>query len=129
MNTNLVVIGGNLGKEPEFRVTPTGKEVMVFPIAHTKTIGSGDAARQFTQWHNIECWNPTTIRVFKDHGFKGQKVLITGEWRIDEASGKYYHKVIANVIDILTWKKEDEDKLADWLEASSSGIATLEFGV
>ncbi len=78
---NKVVLVGNLGKDPEMRVTPAGHRVCSFSLA------TGDNYKdqtgkliERTDWHTITIWGnlaETASKYLK----KGDKVLIEGSLR------------------------------------------------
>ena len=64
-DVNKMILVGRLGKDPEARVTPTGKHVVHFPLATTRKFRerNGDAPtdqevplREETQWHKVIVW-------------------------------------------------------------------------
>jgi len=53
-SVNKVILLGNVGKEPEFKVLPSGQGVANFSIATTESYKDKAGERQEkTEWHNL----------------------------------------------------------------------------
>lgn len=70
--SNFVHISGHVGKDPEIKMTPTGKKVCRFSIAEKKI--KRDAP---TRWHQCVAWEKCADLVEK-HLTKGKEVSING---------------------------------------------------
>ena len=106
---NKVILRGNTGQTPDVKFTPSGKRVMRFSFATNRGWKNENEERvEVTDWHNIETWNPGIIDVLLKYGFKGQGMLIEGRLETqsydDNGVKKYFTKVVANTIEILTWQ-------------------------
>lgn len=75
---NKVMLIGNLGKDPELKMTPGGQPVARFSVATTETWKDKDGSKQSkTEWHNVVVWGKqaeTAERFLR----KGKQVLIEG---------------------------------------------------
>lgn len=87
MSYQLIVIVGNLGRDPEMRYTPDGKAVTNFSVATTRTYPGADGQmKKETAWFKVTAWGKmgencnTYLR-------KGSKVLVEGRLNIDPATG------------------------------------------
>jgi single-strand DNA-binding protein len=102
-DTNLVVLTGRLGTNPELRyVGQNGAPVAEFRLATGRTVGSGEE----TSWITIKCWNRLAEIVGSYLG-SGRRVLITGRlqeerWQ-DRESGQNRARlvVVAERIEFL----------------------------
>jgi single-strand DNA-binding protein len=74
MNTNLVILTGNLTKDPEFRYTPNGHGVANFTIA----VNDGFGDKQDTDFIDCTVWRKTAEAV-ANYCFKGHKVTVEGK--------------------------------------------------
>lgn len=109
---NKVILIGNLGADPEFRVTPQGLTICRFRIATTENFKDRSGTWQkSTEWHNIVVFGPTaevSSRFLK----KGSKVCIEGrnKTRSYEVDGKRYYitEVIARSVVFLDPKAYTE---------------------
>lgn len=110
---NRVQLIGNLGKDPESRFTPTGKQVVHFSLAVTNRwkTSNGDI-KENTDWFNIEAWGRVG-EICSQYLHKGSLVFLEGRLRTDKYEGKggetkYFTKVIVQLLQILDKKPEDE---------------------
>ena len=53
---NRVQLIGRLGKDPESRYTPTGKQVTTFSVAVSNRWKSKGETKEYTEWINVEAW-------------------------------------------------------------------------
>jgi len=102
ININKVIIQGNIGKTPEIRTTPKGKELATFDVAVNKTYtknikrtkagtdeeNNKDKTKEElqtqqketkTQWIRVVCWNEHLIPKIKQYLKKGTRVYLEGE--------------------------------------------------
>jgi single-strand DNA-binding protein len=103
---NKVVIVGNLGKDPETRMTKTGSAVCNFPVATSNVWKDENGERQEqTQWHSIVAFG-TQADTCGKYLNKGRQVAIDGEIRYrsyenDEGEKKYVTEIVANKVEFL----------------------------
>lgn len=78
---NKVMLIGNIGKDPEIRMSPTsGKKCVRFSLATSKRYrdANGEQKEQ-TEWHNIVGWGKTAD-IFEQLGIsKGTSLYVEGE--------------------------------------------------
>ena len=107
---NKVQLIGNLGKDPEIRVSPqTGKKAVSFSLATSRRYrdNNGEQKEQ-TDWHNIVGWGKVA-EVFEQLGIhKGTSLYVEGRltnrsWT-DQASGqkRYVTEVALDTFQVLT---------------------------
>lgn len=98
--TNVIILDGTLGRDAEYKVTPTGKAVTSFSIAVDNGFGQN---KKEPYWFNIVCWQE--LAEFAGKLTKGQKVTVYGRL----TSRKYKNKagvdvtvteVVANAISV-----------------------------
>jgi single-strand DNA-binding protein len=110
---NRVQLIGRLGKDPESRLTPTGKKVAHFSLAVSNRWKSAEGeAKESTEWVNIEAWGRLG-EVCQQYLHKGSLVFLEGRLqtdKFDDKSGatKYYTKVVALSMQMLDRKLEEE---------------------
>ena len=76
---NKVMLIGNVGRDPEVKITTTGTKKVSFSLATSQKYK--DAAGEYkekTQWHNIVCWGKLGDLIEKMI-FKGSSLFIEGE--------------------------------------------------
>jgi len=75
---NKVILIGNLGKDPEVKMTPSGRPLARFSLATTETWKTQTGEKQQkTEWHNIVVWNKLA-EIAEKYLRKGKQVMIEG---------------------------------------------------
>ena len=113
---NRVQLIGRLGKDPENRLTPTGKNVSHFPLAVSNRWKGKDGQRKdSTEWINIEAWGRLG-EICQEYLHKGSLVYVEGRLRTaryeHEGETKYFTKVTALGMQMLDKKPADEPVVA-----------------
>jgi single-strand DNA-binding protein len=108
---NRVQLIGRLGKDPEGRFTPTGKQVTSFSIAISNRWKSGGEMKEFTEWVHVEAWGRLG-EVCQEYLHKGSLIYIEGRLKTeryeDKGETKYFTKVVALSLQFLDKKPADE---------------------
>lgn len=100
---NRVQIIGNLGKDPEIKVTNGGKTVAKLSVAvNRKYTDPQGEEKQFTDWINVVAWGNLAEAVGNELK-KGDRVFVEGRYSTrsyEDKSGskRYITEVIANTI-------------------------------
>ncbi len=102
---NLVQIIGNLGRDPEMRFVANGNAVVNFPVAVSRSFGSGEERKEETEWFNVVAWGKLAEQA-NQYLQKGRKVYVSGRlatrsWDDNEGVKRYKTEVIANEIQFL----------------------------
>ena len=108
---NRIQLIGRLGKDPEVRVTPTGKKVSTFSVAVSRRWkNSAGEDKEATDWFNVEAWGRLG-EICKQYLHKGRLVFLEGQLRTDryehEGDTHYYTKVVATQLQMLDRKAEE----------------------
>ena len=75
---NKVILIGNLGKDPELKMTPAGQPLARFSLATTETWKTPTGEKQQkTEWHNIVVWGKQA-EIAEKYLRKGKQVMIEG---------------------------------------------------
>ena len=107
---NKVQLIGNLGKDPEIRVSPqTGKKAVSFSIATSRRYRDNNGEqKEDTQWHNIVGWGKIADVIEQLQVRKGTTLYVEGRltnrsWT-DQASGqkRYVTEVALDTFQLLT---------------------------
>jgi single-strand DNA-binding protein len=78
---NQATLFGNLGADPELRVTPSGTSVLKLRMATTESyLDRNNARQERTEWHSITVWGKRADALAKIVT-KGDKILIQGRIR------------------------------------------------
>ena len=109
MSTNVIVLTGRLGKDPEVRSTQAGKTVASFSVA----VDDGWGDKKKTDWWDVEVWGKTAEAVGR-LVTSGKRVTVTGslkkdEWQ-DKTSGEKRSrtKILANQVDIIDFADKNQ---------------------
>ena len=111
---NRVQLIGRLGRDPEGRFIPTGKQVTHFSLAVTNRWKSRDGeTKEYTEWINVEAWGRLG-EVCQEYLKKGSLVYLEGRLKTDkyedQGEKKFYSKVVALQMHMLD-RKPTEDVL------------------
>ena len=120
--TNIVLLVGNLGADPELRTTAGGMDIATFYLGTSrprrdsegKTFKdeSGFTAKD-TEWHRVTCFNGLG-RVIAQHAVKGMLVSVKGrlhnsKWTDREGIERYGYEIIADDVQFLSRPRQDGD--------------------
>jgi len=132
-SVNKVILVGNVGKDPEFKMTPSGVGVAKFTIATTDR--SKDKTGQWqdiTDWHNIVTFN-RTAEVARDYVKKGAKLYVEGKIQTrsydDKESGqkKYFTEILVNDLVLLSGRGEGDGGGGNYSRSSGTASSTASF--
>ena len=120
--TNIVLLVGNLGGDPELRSTNGGTDVASFSLGtsrpkrdsegKTYTDERGFTAKD-TEWHRVTCFNGLG-RVVAQHAGKGMLVAVKGrihnsKWTDKDGVDRYSYEIIADDVQFLGRPKAPAD--------------------
>jgi len=100
---NRVLLLGNLGADPEFRVTASGQQVLKMRLATSESYLDRNRVRQErTEWHNVVIWGKRAEALSKFLS-KGARLFVEGGLRTssyDDRDGnkRYRTEIIASNI-------------------------------
>ena len=113
--TNIVLLVGNLGADPESRTTSGGTDITTISVGTSrpkrdsegKTFkdASGFTAKD-TEWHRVTCFNGLG-RIIGQHATKGMLVSVRGrihnsKWTDSEGVQRYGYEIIADDVQFLS---------------------------
>ena len=112
--TNIVILVGNLGGDPELRSTNGGTDVASLSLGTSRPKRDSDGktykdesgfTAKDTEWHRVTCFNGLA-RVVAQHATKGMLVSIRGRlhytrWTDREGVPRYGCEVIADDVQFL----------------------------
>ena len=119
--TNIVILVGNLGADPQSRTTQGGTDVSTFNLGTSRVKRdsegktykdeSGFTAKD-TEWHRVTCFNGLGKTV-QEHCEKGMKVLVRGrihytKWTDSAGIDRYGCEIIAETVDFLSRGKSGQ---------------------
>jgi single-strand DNA-binding protein len=100
---NKVMLLGNLGADPELRMTPNGSAVLKLRLATSETYLDRNKVRQErTEWHSIVIWGRRAEALAKILS-KGSRVFIEGGLRTSsyEKNGEKRYRTEINADNII----------------------------
>ncbi|HHX15869.1 MAG TPA: single-stranded DNA-binding protein [Fibrobacter sp.] len=106
---NKVMLIGNLGKDPEIRMTTTGRKKVSFSLATSRRYrDSNGETKEITDWHNIIGWGKVADIFESLNVRKGMSLFVEGtlsyrSWD-DQATGqkRYMTEVSIDTFQLLT---------------------------
>jgi single-strand DNA-binding protein len=114
---NRVQLIGNLGKDPESRLTSTGKKVCQFSLATNRRWKTGDGeTKDTTDWFNVQAWG-RLAEICQEYLKKGSLVYVEGRLQTQryehEGETRYFTRVIAQQMQMLDRRTEEEPALEE----------------
>jgi single-strand DNA-binding protein len=84
-NDNVVFLHGYVGRDPELKMTTSGKAFVRFSFAtkETWTVKESKEKKSKTEWHQIVAWG-STAECIEKYVHKGQELNITGKIEYQE---------------------------------------------
>ena len=108
---NLVILIGNLGKDPELRYTASGTAVCNFSLATTENYKDRDGNKQEkTEWHNIVIWRQLA-EIAGKYLTKGKQIYVEGKIQTrsyDDRDGnkRYVTEIVVDQMQMLGPKSD-----------------------
>ncbi len=105
-SVNKVILIGNLGKDPEKRVTGTGQTVTNFNIATSERWrNSANEPQERTEWHRVVVWG-AQAESCAQYLSKGRPVYVEGrlqtrQWDDKDGNKRYTTEVVAQRVQFL----------------------------
>jgi single-strand DNA-binding protein len=110
---NKVMLLGNLGADPELRVTGGGQAVLKFRMATTESyVDSNNARQERTEWHSVTMWGKRGEALAKFLK-KGERVFVEGRIQTTsyekDGEKRYRTEVVATNL-ILNGRGEEKQR-------------------
>lgn len=124
---NEVRVLGNIGVQPDLRITNSGTYLMMFSVATSESYKDKEGEwQEQTEWHRIVVWGKQAERLQKFGLDKGNKVLVCGKLRTNsyedrEGVKRYFTQIMAERVLCLTPKPGK----SDYSEVSSEDLVPL----
>ena len=105
-SVNKVILIGNLGADPESRVTPGGLTIATLRIATSGREKDKDGNWcDATEWHRVVCFGNTAENA-KKFLAKGRQVFVEGKirtnkWKDDAGNDRYTTEIVADEVRFL----------------------------
>ena len=106
VSLNEIMLIGNVGNDPEMRMSPNGKPVLSFNVAVSNNVSTKDGERrQETEWFTVVAWDrlAETCNQFLT---KGRRVYVDGRlrsstWEGQDGQRRFRNEVVANRVIFL----------------------------
>jgi len=115
---NKVILIGNIGQDPESKVTASGSAVVNFSLATSESWKDKSTGQQVekVEWHRIVAFNKLA-EIISAYVKKGSKVYIEGslrtrKWQDKDGKDCYTTEVVANEMQMLDSKPEGAQRPA-----------------
>jgi len=123
-SVNKVILLGNLGRDPEVKMTQGGQQVATFSIATSDSWTKDGQRQERTEWHTIVAWGKLAElagRYLK----KGRKVYVEGKlqtrsWDGKDGTKKYATEVLASSLTFVDSSRGDAPASAPAQEPAHS---------
>jgi len=133
-SVNKVILLGNVGKDPEIKVLPSGQPVANFSIATSERFKDQQGNwSDRTEWHNLTAYGKLA-EIVRDYVKKGNKLyaegrLTTRSWD-DKDSGKkvYRTEIVVGDISLLSGRGEDGGSSAGGYSQRATGSSSNSAG-
>lgn len=113
--SNLAILTGNLGNDPEIRYTQTGTPVANFRMATNEVYNDKQGVRQEkTEWHRIVVWG-RMAEVCGEYLSKGRQVYVEGriqtrQWKDRENNTRYTTEIVAKKVEFLGGARQQSNQ-------------------
>ena len=106
---NKVLITGRLTRDPELRVTASGKSVTTFSVATNEYTGNG---KEKAEYHTIVTWD-RLAQICGRYLGKGQQVAIEGRiqtrtWDDDQGKRHWRTEIVAHQVEMLSGRTKKD---------------------
>ncbi len=121
---NKVTLIGNLGSDPEVRMTNSGSKVVNISVATTESWRDKQTGerKDKTEWHRVVIFNPGLCDVAEKYLKKGSKVYLEGalqtrKWQDNNGQDKYSTEIVMQGFNsnlLMLDKKDGESSGSNW---------------
>ena len=131
---NRVQLIGNLGQDPEVRITQAGKKIVTLNIATSESWRdqrTGERVER-TEWHRVVIFNEGLAGIAEEYLTKGAKVLVEGKlatnkWKDRDGNHRYTTEVqlqpYNGMLTFLDSKRRSEERAAGGAGAPRERVA------
>ena len=129
---NKVMIIGHLGRDPEMRYTPSGRPVVTFSVAVSRSWNSSSGERRSeTEWFKVVAWG-NLAEICKKFLSKGQQVYVEGRlqtrrWEDKEGQQRTTVELVANEMTMLSDRRDKDQRNDNAPEETPPAIEEDEF--
>lgn len=134
---NKVTLLGNLGNDPEVRMSQDGSKIVTFSLATSDVWNDKQTGerKERTEWHRVVVFNDRLADVVEKYVRKGSKLYIEGQlqtrkWQDNNGVEKYTTEVVLSRFkgELVLIDSRSSGDNNDGFTASSSGTQTSQPG-
>jgi single-strand DNA-binding protein len=119
-----IIIVGNVGRDPELKMTPNGRPVCEFSVAVNRVSGRGDDRQEQTDWYRVSCWSALAERA-QQMITKGRLVLVDGRftprsYTDREGKERFSLEISANDFQVLDSRRDREGGMGGAAEPAAA---------
>ncbi len=108
---NLVVMSGNLTRDPELRYTPSGTPLASFGLASNRRFKQGDELKEEVCFIDVVVFGKLA-EIVGQYKQKGDKIIVTARlqqrrWETDDGQKRSKHELVAEKVEFLGSKKDN----------------------
>lgn len=110
---NKIILIGNVGKDPDFKVLDSGTSVANFSLATSESYKDKNGEWQtLTEWHDVICWRSLADRA-QTQIKKGVSIYVEGKlthrtWEDQDGNKRRNSEVVASYFRVLTKRDEQQ---------------------
>ncbi len=103
---NKVMLIGNVGSEPEIRMTPSGAKIAKFSVATNRSFQDRSGQQQErTEWHRLTCFGRLSD-IVEQWVHKGDRIFVEGrieysQTQDDKGGTRYWTDIVVNEMIML----------------------------
>ncbi len=103
---NKVMLIGNVGSEPEIRMTPSGAKIAKFSVATNRSFQDRSGQQQErTEWHRLSCFGKLSD-IVEQWVHKGDRIFVDGrieysQTQDDKGGTRYWTDIVVNEMIML----------------------------
>lgn len=102
---NHVMVVGNLGRDPEIRVSQSGTSIGSLSVATVESRKGQNGWEDHTEWHRVTVFGKGA-EFLRDYAKKGTKISVMGrlqtrKWQDKEGKDQYTTEIVANEVQIM----------------------------
>lgn len=120
-----IFIIGNVGRDPELKMTSTGRPVCEFSVAVNRVTGGGQGGdrQEQTDWYRVSCWG-RQAETAQQLITKGRLVFVEGRFSPREWTGKDNEKRISLEISADNFQMLDSRRDREGGAGTGAGAST-----
>lgn len=102
---NKIILKGNIGREPEIKVTQEGQTFATFSLStHLTWRDAAGEWQTHTDWHRIAVFRDASVKWIKDVLKKGDTVYVEGRLSYNSWKDRYHQTRLTSQVIVENWQ-------------------------